>query len=460
MTSTDRAATARTTYLSLWRTVPRELGFLALTLPVAVIGFSTVITLFFAGIGTIPVFLVGFAVLVGALYVSRFFGELELIRLGWAGRPAITRPLWTEAVRGGGFWKWLGSVLGGAHYWLYLLHTMVVNFAVSLATWIVTVIWVSVTFSAVTFWFWQLALPDRGGEWYVTSRLFEGLPEGVGRDVLEAAVVFVIGVVMLAALPFVTRGLVLLHDVIARVTLGAFPSEALRARVGNLEASRGAAISAEGHSLRRLERDIHDGPQQRLVRLQMDLAAADRQLDTDPVRARQLIAEAMAQSKDALEELRALSRGFAPPILLDRGLIAALESAAVRSDVPVRVTSGLPEGFDLPQEIERNAYFVASEALANAAKHAAASAVEVSVAVRRVLETDDTWLDVSVTDDGRGGAAEVAGHGLAGLDERLRGLGGTLELDSPVGGPTVLTAHLPLASSYPASTVTPPTLGV
>ncbi|WP_411699992.1 sensor histidine kinase [Conyzicola sp.] len=460
MTSTDRAATVRTTYLSLWRTVPRELGFLVLTLPVAVIGFSTVITLFFAGIGTIPVFLIGLAVLVVALYVSRFFGEFELIRLGWAGRPAIRRPLWAEATRGHGFWKWLGSVLGGAHYWLYLLHTMVVNFAVSLATWLVTVIWVSVTFSAVTFWFWQISLPDRGGEWYVTSGLLEGLAPGVGRDVLEAAVVFVIGVIMLAALPFVTRGLVLLHDVIARVTLGAFASEALRAQVGDLEASRGAAISAEGHSLRRLERDIHDGPQQRLVRLQMDLAAADRQLDADPVKARQLIAEAMAQSKDALEELRALSRGFAPPILLDRGLVAALESAAVRSTVPVRVTSGLPEGLELPQEIERNAYFVASEALANAAKHAGASSVEVGVALRRVLETDDTWLDVSVTDDGRGGAAEVAGHGLAGLDERLRGLGGTLELDSPVGGPTVVTAHLPLVSSYPASTVAPPTLEV
>jgi signal transduction histidine kinase len=455
MTSTDRAATARTTYLSLWRTVPRELGFLVLTLPVAVVGFSSLISVFLAGIGLIPVFLIGLPVLVGALYLSRFLGEFELIRLGWAGRPAITRPLWADAVRGRGFWAWLGSVLGGAHYWLYLLHTMVVNFAVSLATWLATVVWVSVTFSAVTFWFWQISLPDRGGEWYVTSGLFDAIPAGFGRDVLEAAVVFVIGVIMLAALPFVTRGLVLLHDVIARVTLGAFPSEALRAQVGDLEASRGAAISAEGHSLRRLERDIHDGPQQRLVRLQMDLAAADRQLDTDPDKARALIAEAMAQSKDALEELRALSRGFAPPILLDRGLVAALESAAVRSAVPVRVASELPEGFELPQEIERNAYFVASEALANAAKHAGASKVEVAVALRRVLETDDTWLDVSVTDDGRGGAAQIAGHGLAGLEERLRGLGGTLELDSPAGGPTVVSAHLPLASSYPASTADP-----
>jgi signal transduction histidine kinase len=214
----------------------------------------------------------------------------------------------------------------------------------------------------------------------------------------------------------------------------------------------GAAISAEGHSLRRLERDIHDGPQQRLVRLQMDLAAADRQLDADPERARGLIAEAMEQSREALEELRALSRGFAPPILLDRGLIAALESAAVRSTVPTRVVSELPDGTELPQEIERNAYFIASEALVNAAKHASATDIEVRVATRRVADGDHTWLDVIVTDDGTGGAESVPGHGLAGLEERLRGLGGTLEVQSPVGGPTIVSAHLPVTTSV--STVT------
>ena len=126
---------------------------------------------------------------------------------------------------------------------------------------------------------------------------------------------------------------------LARGVLAAFKSDALLKEVADLTDSRGAAISAEGHSLRRLERDIHDGPQQRLVRLQMDLAAAERQLDTDPEKARGLIAEAMEQSKEALEELRALSRGFAPPILLDRGLVAALESAADRAAIPTRVMS-------------------------------------------------------------------------------------------------------------------------
>ena len=439
--------TSRNFYLDLWRTVPRELGFLVLTLPVALVGFSVTLTLFAGGVGSLAALLIGSVFILGSLFVARGFGWLELQRLEWAGRERIPRPPWSREGETAGFWRSIGAVIADAHYWLYLLHTMVINIAVSLATWTITVIWLTVGLGGVTAWFWPLV----GGR--SSFVVFGDRP-------VHAAIAFAVGVSFLALLPLVTRGLVLLHDVIARASLGAFPSESLRDRVGNLEASRGAAISAEGHSLRRLERDIHDGPQQRLVRLQMDLAAADRQLDTDPAKARTLISEAMQQSRDALEELRALSRGFAPPILLDRGLVAALESAAVRSTVPTRVVSELPPRLDLPQEIERNAYFVASEALANAAKHSGAESVTVAVGLRRVLETDDTWLDVSVTDDGRGSAVLAAGHGLAGLDERLRGLGGTLEVDSPAGGPTTISAHLPLVSAYPASTVAPPTLGV
>jgi signal transduction histidine kinase len=236
------------------------------------------------------------------------------------------------------------------------------------------------------------------------------------------------------------------HWSIGRGLLGAWRSDALEREVATLSEQRGAAQSAEGHSLRRLERDIHDGPQQRLVRLQMDLAAAERQLDSDPERARGLIEEAMQQSKDALEELRALSRGFAPPILLDRGLVAALQSAAVRSTIPTRIVDELPDGLSLPQEIERNAYFAASEALVNAQKHSGATSITIRVAVRRVPETDQTWLDVVVTDDGHGGAIVADGHGIAGLRERMRGLGGTLEVDSPIEGPTSVAAHLPLTT--------------
>jgi len=451
------APTLLARYGGLWRAVPRELGFLVLALPIALAGFVTTLILFGTGLGTLITFFIGVLLLMATLYISRGFGALELTRLEWAGRPPVPRPQWADAPLG--FVGRLKHVLGSGHYWLYLLHTMVVNFVVSLATWTVTVIWVSLAFSGLTYWFWEFSLPDRGGEWYFVTRLVGDSPV---REGLEIVVVTLLGVLFTATLPFVTRGLVLLHDVLARLTLGAFASDSLRRQVGDLEASRGAAISAEGHSLRRLERDIHDGPQQRLVRLQMDLAAADRKLDSDPAAARALIAEAAQQSRDALEELRSLSRGFAPPMLLDRGLVAALESAAARSTVPVRVTNSLPEGIELPREIERNAYFVASEALANAAKHSGAGTVDVRVGLRRVPETDQTWLDVTIDDDGRGGAALVPGHGLAGIEERLRGLGGILELASPAGGPTVVGAHLPMTVAYPASAVGPsdaPTLG-
>jgi signal transduction histidine kinase len=174
----------------------------------------------------------------------------------------------------------------------------------------------------------------------------------------------------------------------------------------------------------------------------MDLASAERQLDANPEQARVLIGEAMAQSKDALEELRALSRGFAPPILLDRGLVAALESLIVRSAVPVTFVNEVYDA-TIPPDIERNAYFVASELLTNVAKHASATNVELQASTR--ITAARTWLDIIVTDDGRGGANSPEGHGLAGLAERLHGLGGDFSFRSPAGGPTVAVARLPLS---------------
>jgi signal transduction histidine kinase len=446
-----QAAARGNFYLRAWRRVPRELGFLLLGLPIAVVGFSVTISLFSAGIGTLVTFFIGAVAIIATLYIARGFGTLELVRLDWAGYEPIPRPDWQQARARTGFFGWLRSVLANAHYWLYLLHTMVIDFVVATFTWVVTVVWTSIALGGVSYWFWARFLPPDGSQqWYLSDAVlwFLRVPaDSVDAKALDPLVYFLLGIVMLATLPFVTRGLTMLHHVTARALLGAFKSEALERQVAHLSDSRGAAIAAEGHSLRRLERDIHDGPQQRLVRLQMDLAAAERQLAADPEKARGLIGEAMQQSKEALDELRALSRGFAPPILMDRGLVAALESAAVRSTVPARITSELPAGLELPQEIERGAYFVASEALTNAAKHSGATRIDLTVGLRRLREADETWLDLSVTDDGRGGASPANGHGLAGLEERLRGLGGTLEVLSPEGGPTVVSAHLPVTAS-------------
>ncbi|HEY8590813.1 MAG TPA: sensor histidine kinase, partial [Naasia sp.] len=225
---------------------------------------------------------------------------------------------------------------------------------------------------------------------------------------------------------------------------GAFASEDLRERVTGLQASRAAAVSAEDTALRRLERDIHDGPQQRLVRLQMDLATAERKLADDPAAARDLLAEARSQSAEALEELRALSRGFSPPLLLDRGLAVALESLCARNPIPTTLDVRLGNE-PLPPALERNLYFLVAEALTNAAKHSSAETAAV-----RIARHEDEVL-VEVRDDGLGGASRIPGHGIVGLEERVRGLDGTFDISSPAGGPTVITVTVPLAGSGAAS---------
>ncbi|MDP3209876.1 MAG: sensor domain-containing protein, partial [Rhodoglobus sp.] len=330
------------TYANLWRALPRELLYLLVAFPLAVTGFGVTIGLFSAGIGTIVTFFLGLLFLVAALYVARGFGTATLVLLEWTTRKPIERPEWLDAKARTGFLGWLRAFAGNGHYWLYLLHTMIVDFIVATVTWTITIVWLTVGLSGTTLWFWEGFIPDGNRSNVAEIWLAERLNSPLDPTLTFNLVCFAAGLVFLATLPLVTRGLTTLHWLVARGLLAAFKSDALLKQVATLSESRGAAISAEGHSLRRLERDIHDGPQQRLVRLQMDLEAADRQLDSDPDKARGLIAEAMEQSKEALEELRSLSRGFAPPILLDRGLIAALESAAVRSTIPTRVVSELP----------------------------------------------------------------------------------------------------------------------
>jgi signal transduction histidine kinase len=437
-------------YGRLWVRVPKELAYLFIAFPIAVVVFSVVIGLFSAGAGTIVTFFIGLVLIIVALYISRGSGTLDLALLRWVGVPPIAKPDWQDARARTGFFGWLRAVLGNGHYWLYLLYAGLVQFVVSTFTWSIMITWVATALGGLSYWFWSIFLPHPERNFYPVQWLLEqlGFPvSGADGRTLESITYFVLGVIFAFTLPFITRGLTSLHGLVARGMLSAFRSEALKREVATLSESRSAAVSAEGTALRRLERDIHDGPQQRLVRMQMDLAAADRQLAEDPDAARKLITEAQQQAKDALDELRALSRGFAPPILLDRGLVAALESLAVRSTVPARVTSTLPAGTDLPSELQRNAYFIAAEALTNASKHSGAQNVTIDVSLRRVPEPEETWLDLVVTDDGVGGAAVVAGHGLAGLQERSRGLGGIVELTSPAGGPTVVSVHLPVTYS-------------
>ncbi len=444
--STNRAdaAAPRRGYWSRWASVPREFAFLILTMPIAIAGLVVLATTFFTGLGLIFI-VFGILIVVAALFIARGFGTLELVRLRWAARREIARPAWERADRDQGFWRTMFAPFVDGHYWLYLLHGLVINPIISVVTWSITVAWTAIALGGTTGWIWQRYIPDEGRGFWLYDVVLDFLLPGntlqiddrVGESVFE----FVVGILFLATLPFVLRTLTLLHDVVARGVLGAWRSEALEVEVAQLAASRGAAVQAEDASLRRLERDIHDGPQQRLVRLQMDLAAIERKLEHDPEAARGLLGEARDQARETLDELRALSRGFAPPILQDRGLAAGLESLASRSPVPVTVEIDLTDAA-LPAPIERNAYFIAAELLTNVVKHAEASAVRLRVGTRDEGAAGQ-WIDVWVTDNGRGGASLAPGHGLAGLDERVRGLRGMLVIDSPTGGPTTIGAHVP-----------------
>ncbi|WP_223360766.1 sensor histidine kinase [Leifsonia sp. ZF2019] len=438
--------TDRTTYGALWRGVPRELGFLLLTMPIAIVGLSVLQSLFWTGVGTIVIY-VGLFILIGAFYTARGFGTLELVRLRWARRPEIARPTWEPRGTPRTFWRVAFGPFVNGHYWLYLLHGILINPIVSIVTWTVTMVWTLVALGGLTDWIWDGFIPREGQnvhlshvivDWaFRTSSTFDPV---LGDRILY----FILGVVFAATLPFVTRGLTLAHDAIARGLLGAWRSEALQREVADLSASRGAAVAAEDQALRRLERDLHDGPQQRLIRLQMDIAAAERKLADDPDAAAALLAEARQQAGDTLEELRALSRGFAPPLLQDRGLAAAAESLAARSTVAMRVESSLATGERFSPETERNAYYVLAELAANVAKHSGATESRLFLD-RTVDPSGAVWLSVWVTDNGTGGAAAVDGHGLSGLAERVRGLRGEFVVDSPAGGPSRIGARLPLS---------------
>jgi signal transduction histidine kinase len=251
----------------------------------------------------------------------------------------------------------------------------------------------------------------------------------------------VAGLLLLAALPLMTRACVAIQAGLGQVLLS--DQSALHRRISGLEAERDtaraqtvAAVTAEATALRRLERDIHDGPQQRLVRLAMELGRAQHHLDSRPEAVREALADAIAQTQEALEELRALSRGIAPPVLVDRGLRAALTALAARSIVPAELEVPVLD-HRLDTAVETAAYFVVAEALTNVAKHSHAHRATIG------LRQDGGTLRVWVTDDGVGGAALGKGHGLQGLDSRLHAAGGRLRVTSPGGGPTTVSAELP-----------------
>jgi signal transduction histidine kinase len=261
----------------------------------------------------------------------------------------------------------------------------------------------------------------------------------IGADtpgVFAAASAGLAGLALFA--PWLTRGLVRLVESVGRWLLAPARPDQLGERVRQLETSRVAAVDSAEAERRRIERDLHDGAQQRLVSLALGLGAARERLETDPERGRQLVAEAHEEAKAALKELRDLVRGIHPVILEDRGLDAALSAVVARSAVPVRLH------VDVAQRpspaVESTAYFVVAEALTNVARHAKATEAHVNI-VR-----SGNRLVVEVRDNGIGGADTDGGSGLAGLRNRVAAHDGRLHVVSPPGGPTTLLAEIPCGS--------------
>jgi signal transduction histidine kinase len=421
-----------------WSPVPRQSLFLLTALPLALTIPVALIVLVSVG-ASLLVLGVGVLLLLAAAALARWFGTFELRRLAWAGAHPIEPPDW-PALAGLPLGRRITLVLLDRRQWSYIGYTAL-YLALGTITGSLALVWLASIANGATRWLWN--------GWAVTTPA-ELAAAGINLPVLWSPPPYLqgpltilayatVGAAALVTLPWFTNAMVGLHDRLARVFLGRFGPEEIDAQMSGLRRSRRASVAAEGRALRKLERDLHDGPQQQLLRLQFDLAAAQRKVASDPEAASRLIAEAGRRSADTLAELRHLVRGLAPPILQDRGLVVALQALAERNPIPTTVSAAIDPGRDIEPAVQQGVYFVVAELLANSVKHSDARRVTITC----LAAADGRVLDVTVADDGQGGAWLVPGHGLSGLAERVEGLGGTWTLDSPPGGPTRVMLHIP-----------------
>ncbi len=357
----------------------KEVGYLLLNLPMVIVGFVYVVTMLSVGLG-LAVTVIGLPLLASGLAGCRLLGKVERARARDLLGVHVEEP--TPLPRGRmGFLRWLWAALKDPVGWRHAL--------------------------------------------YFAARL----PWGIVTFVITLTSLFVAWPI----LPFLSRGMTTVDRAMVRGLLQ--PSDELERRIAELESDRGVVVDTAAADLRRIERDLHDGAQARLVALAMDLGLAKEKLLEDPEAAAKMVGDAHGEVKIALQELRDLARGIHPAILTDRGLDAALSSVATRCTVPVAVTVDLRAR---PAEaIEGIAYFTVSELLQNVSKHSRARSASVDV-----WRADDRLM-IQVRDDGQGGADTSGGTGMAGLAERLGSVDGLFVVDSPVGGPTVVTAELP-----------------
>ncbi|AXE87913.1 sensor histidine kinase [Streptomyces sp. Go-475] len=406
----------------------RELGYVLLSLPISILLFTYAVTMVSLGAGLLVTFL-GIPVLAAALAGCRGLGALERTRARALLGLEVAEPEPLRMKKPGAM-AWMGAVLKSGASWRALLYSVlhlpwaVFSFVVSVNVWALG--WGLLTYPL---WFW--VFPTYAGQDGIqlygdeTHRVYLDNP-------FEITVTALVGLLLTIATPWIVRALTMVDRLLVHGLLG--PSR-LASRVVELESDRGVVVDTAAADLRRIERDLHDGAQARLVALAMDLGLAKEKLHEDPQAAQRMVDEAHGEVKTALQELRDLARGIHPAVLTDRGLDAALSSVASRCTVPVQVEVDLAER--PAPAIEGIAYFTVSELLQNVSKHARATWAGVEV-----WRTENRLM-LQVVDNGVGGADTSRGSGLAGLVERLDAVDGILVVDSPAGGPTRVTAELP-----------------
>ena len=411
--------------------------YLLLALPLGVIEFSFLVTAISFGFGT-AVTLIGIPVLIGTVWAWRWIAEVERSLIGRLVGVEIPSPYRPDP-EGGRWWRRIAARLADPATWkdlaflLLQLPLGILSFTVA-----VTVLGLGLGLLFAPAYYWALDSGD-----FIAALDVDTLAKAI-------AAVPVGAVILLAGIPGLSA-LGRLYGWLAAQLLGSNADPVLTAQVTELQDARSRIIAAADAERRRIERDLHDGAQQRLVALALNLRMAEQRAANGDPSAAELVRQAGEEANLALKELRDLARGIHPAILTNRGLPAALEDLASRATVPVEVIATPDER--LPDPVEAAAYFVVSECLANIGKHADATSATVSV------KADDGHLVVAVADDGVGGASLGDGSGIQGLEDRVGALSGTLTVVSPPGEGTRVVATIPLTERAVEETAVTQVLG-
>jgi signal transduction histidine kinase len=411
-----------------------RIAYLLLALPLGVAEFSFLVTAISFGFGT-AITLIGLPVLVASVYAWRSLEQLERRIIGRLTGVEIPSPYRPDPA-GARWWQRLAARVADPATWkdlaflLLQLPLGILSFSVTVA---VFGLGLRLLFAPI---YWE---PFTDADWISL----------LGLDSLgwAFAVVPLGALILLGGIPLLGQ-LGRLYAWLAAQLLGSNADPALTRQVSELSDARSRIIAAADAERRRIERDLHDGAQQRLVALALNLRMAEQRAEAGDPSAAELVRAAGEEAQLALKELRDLARGIHPAILTNRGLPAALEDLASRSTVPVEVVS--TPGSRLPDPVEAAAYFVVSECLANIGKHAEASAATVAV------EADDSHLTITVADDGVGGASLDEGSGIQGLADRVGALSGSISVDSPSGEGTRVSASIPLTATAAAESTADP----